>query len=273
MGTEYTIQELIVTRASKELRDREFVVIGQGIAMAAGVLARKTHAPNAVILTEAGLLGIDPFKVPLHIADPTCTRGFTYSCDMIDIFTTVLNQGYVDATFLGVGQIDRFGNMNSSYLGDLDAFAIRMTGAGGAPEFVGYAGRAILTMSGGTFVEKLDYFTSPGYLTGGNTRYEAGMPEGSGPSVLITTRGVFKFDAATKEMYLAELHPGVALDDVRAEIPWDLKVSGALKRTPTPTAEELSILRRFAPDVVMGRKLQLEVVMQQVIRLLTRNAG
>ncbi len=273
MGTKYTIQELIVARAAKELRDREFVVIGQGIAMAAGVLARKTHAPNAVILTEAGLLGIDPFKVPLHIADPTCTRGFTYSCDMIDIFTTILNQGYVDATFLGVGQIDRYGNMNSSYLGDPDDYTIRLTGAGGAPEFVGYAGRAILTMSGGTFVEKLDYFTSPGYLTGGNARYEAGMPAGSGPSVLITTRGVFKFDAVTKEMFLAELHPGATLEAVRAEVPWDLKVADTLKTTPAPTGEEIAILRSFAPDVVMGRKLQLEVVMQQVIKLLTQNAG
>lgn len=272
MGTNYTIQELIVSRAAKELKDKEFVVIGQGIAMAAGVLARKTHAPNAVILTEAGLLGIDPFKVPLHIADPTCTRGFTYSCDMIDIFTTVLNQGYVDVAFIGVGQIDRYGNMNSSYLGDPDDFTIRMTGAGGAPEFVGYAGRTILTMSGGTFVEKLDYFTSPGYLTGGNARYEAGMPAGSGPSVLITTKGVFKFDDVTKEMVLTGLHRGATLDDIRADIPWDLKMAEKIETTPAPTDEEIAILRNFAPDIVMGRKLQLEVVMKQVINLLTKSA-
>ncbi len=270
MATKYTIQELIVSRAARELKDREFVVIGQGIAMAAGVLARKTHAPNAVILTEAGLLGIDPFKVPLHIADPTCTRGFTYSCDMIDIFTTVLNQGYVDVTFLGVGQIDRYGNMNSSYLGEPGNYATRMTGAGGAPEFIGYAGRAILTMSGGTFVEKLDYFTSPGYLDGGDSRYAAGMPEGSGPSVLITTRGVFKFDKVTKEMYLAGLHPGVTVDEIRAEVPWDLKIADRLETTPVPTEEEIAILRNFAPDITMGRKLQLEVVMKQVFNLLSK---
>jgi len=99
------------------------------------------------------------------------------------------------------------------------------------------------------------------------------MPAGSGPSVLITTRGVFKFDAVTKEMYLAELHPGATLDAVRAEVPWDLKVADTLKTTPAPTGEEIAILRSFAPDVVMGRKLQLEVVMQQVINLLTQNAG
>ena len=120
MAVKYTIDELIVSRASKEIRDNEMVVIGQGIPMAAGVLARATHAPNSVILTEAGIYGMEPFKVPLHIADVSCTRGFTYSCDMVDIFTTVVNRGYVDVTFLGVGQIDKFGNMNSSYIGDPD---------------------------------------------------------------------------------------------------------------------------------------------------------
>ncbi|HDP25215.1 MAG TPA: hypothetical protein ENN34_07200 [Deltaproteobacteria bacterium] len=272
MGTNYTVNELIVSRAAKELKDNELVVIGQGIAMAAGVLARKTHAPNSVILTEAGMFGIDPFKVPLHIADPTCSRGFTYSCDMIDIFTTVVNRGYVDATFLGVGQIDRYGNMNSSYLGDPDDFTIRMTGAGGAPEFVGYANRAILTMSGGTFVNTLDYFTSPGFVTGGDSRYEAGMPEGSGPTMLITTKGVFKFAEDTKELYLAGLHPGVTVEEIKADVPWDLNVADTLEITPFPTEEELTIIRTFSPEVSMGRKLQLEVVMNRVIDLLSKNA-
>ena len=105
-------------RAAQEIRDGEIVVIGQGIPMAAGVLARKTHAPNSIIVTEAGLVGIDPFKVPLHIADTSCTRGYSYGCDMFDIFTTVVHRGYVDVAFLGVGQIDKFGNVNSSYIGD-----------------------------------------------------------------------------------------------------------------------------------------------------------
>ncbi len=267
MGIKYTIDELIVSRASKEIKDREMVVIGQGIAMAAGVLAKKTHAPNSVILTEAGLLGIEPFKVPLHIADPSCTRGFTYSCDMIDIFTTVVNRGYADVAFLGVGQIDRYGNMNSSYIGNPENFEIRLTGAGGAPEFAGYSKRSVLTMKGGEFVEKLDYFTTPGYVNGGDTRFESGMPEGSGPSVLITTKGVFKFHEETKEMYLAGVHPGVKIDDVLSDIPWDMEVADNLETTPLPTEEELSIIRNFAPDITMGRKLVMEVLINQVMRL------
>ncbi|MGW8320542.1 MAG: CoA-transferase, partial [Thermodesulfobacteriota bacterium] len=168
MGVKYTLDELIVFRAAQEIHDREIVVIGQGIPMAAGVLARKTHAPNSLIVTEAGLVGIDPFKVPLHIADTSCTRGYSYGCDMFDIFTTLVNRGYVDVAFLGVGQIDKYGNVNSSYIGNPDDYEMRLTGAGGAPEFAGHSKRSVYTMSGGEFVEKLDYFTSPGYVDGGN---------------------------------------------------------------------------------------------------------
>jgi glutaconate CoA-transferase, subunit B len=269
MGVSYTIDELIVTRASDEIRDNEMVIIGQGIAMASGVLAKATHAPNAVILTEAGIYGIEPFKVPLHIADVSCTRGFTYSCDMVDIFSTILNRGYVDVAFLGIGQVDKHGNMNSSYIkGESGEYDMRMMGAGGAPEFVGYAQRSVLTMKGGQFVEKLDYFTSPGYVDGGNSRYEAGMPEGSGPSVLITTEGVFRFDPVTKEMYLAGLHPGVKLEDVRKEVPWDLKMTDRLETTRLPTEKELSIIRHFAPEISMGRKLQLETIIGRLLKLL-----
>jgi len=269
---DYTVSELILSRAAKEIHDGEMVVIGQGIAMGAGVLAKRTHAPNLVILTEAGLLGIDPFKVPNHIADPSCTRGFTYSCDMTDIFTTVLNRGYVDVSFLGVGQIDKFGNMNSSYIGDPDNYEFRMTGAGGAPEFVGYSGRTILTMLGGEFVETLDYFTSPGYLEGGNSRYEAGMPEDSGPEILISNKGVFKFDQVTKEIYLSEIHPKVNLADIKSAVPWDLKISDSLIETAPPSETEIEIVRNFAPEISMGRALQIETLINRVFRLLEKNS-
>jgi glutaconate CoA-transferase subunit B len=273
MASNYTIDELIVVRASKEIKDNEMVVIGQGIPMAAGVLARSTHAPNAVILTEAGIYGMDPYKVPLHIADVSCTKGFTYSCDMVDIFTTITNRGYVDVTFLGVGQIDKYGNMNSSYIGKDGNYTMRMMGAGGAPEFVGYGGRSVLTMRGGQFVEKLDYFTSPGYLTGGSSRYEAGLPEGTGPTIVISTKGIFRFHPDTKEMYLAGLHPGNSVDDIKKDVPWDLKAADTLETTALPTEEELMIIRRFAPEISMGRKLQLETIAARLGKLFARAAA
>jgi len=272
MGVKYTLDELIVFRAAQEIQDREIVVIGQGIPMAAGVLARKTHAPNSLIVTEAGLVGIDPFKVPLHIADTSCTRGYSYGCDMFDIFTTLVNRGYVDVAFLGVGQIDKYGNVNSSYIGDPDDYEMRLTGAGGAPEFAGHSKRSVYTMSGGEFVEKLDYFTSPGYVDGGNSRYEAGMPEGSGPSALITTKGVFRFDDDTKEMYLAGIHPGVTVEEIRDQVPWDLKLSDPLEVTQLPSREEVSIIRAFAPDISVGRSLYVELLTRSVLDVLSKAA-
>lgn len=272
MGIKYSIDELIVFRASKEIRDGEMVVIGQGIPMAAGVLARNTHAPNSVILTEAGIVGMEPFKVPLHIADVSCTYGYSYGCDMVDIFTSIINQGYADVAFLGVGQIDRYGNMNSSYIGDPDNFEMRMMGAGGAPEFAGYSMRNVLTMRGGEFVDKLDYFTTPGYVDGGTSRYDAGMPEGSGPSVLITTKGVFKFHPETKEMYIAGMHPGIAIEDIKADIPWDIAVSEDLEVTELPDEKALNMIRTFAPEISMGRKLQIETVVNSVLKVLSEVA-
>ena len=270
MGVKYTLDELIVFRSAQEIQDGEIVVIGQGIPMAAGVLARKTHAPNSLIVTEAGLVGIDPFKVPLHIADTSCTRGYSYGCDMFDIFTTLVNRGYADVAFLGVGQIDKYGNVNSSYIGNPDDYEMRLTGAGGAPEFAGHSKRSVYTMSGGEFVEKLDYFTTPGYVDGGNSRYEAGMPEGSGPSALITTKGVFKFDDDTKEMYMEGIHPGATVEEIKAQVPWDLKVADPLEVTKLPSKEEVNIIRAFAPDISAGRSLYVELLTRSVLDVLSK---
>ncbi len=270
MGIKYTLNELIVCRAAREINDGEMVVIGQGIPMAAGVLARATHAPRSIIVTEAGIVGIDPFKVPLHIADTSCARGYSYGCDMIDVFSTILNQGYVDVAYLGVGQIDRYGNVNSSYVGDFDNFEIRLMGAGGAPEFVGYAKRTVFTMRGGQFVNKLDYFSSPGYVEGQDSRYAAGMPEGSGPSVLITQDGVFKFDPVTKEMYLDGIHPSATVEQIKAVVPWDLKIAKNLKITEIPSESQIKLIRSFAPDISMGRKLQLETLVNRVFSVLAK---
>jgi len=270
MTIKYTKDELIVYCASLEIKDGEMVVIGQGIPMAAGVLARKMHAPNSVIITEAGIVGLEPFKVPLHIADMSATHGYTYGCDMMDAFTCIANHGYADVAFLGVGQMDKYGNVNSSYIGDPDHFEIRMMGAGGAPEFAGYSMRTVFTMSGGQFVNKLDYFTSPGYLEGGDSRYKAGMPVGSGPSVVITPDGVFKFDAVTKEIYLSSIHPGVDLENIKTKVPWKLKVSNNLVTTKLPSEEALQIIRNFAPSITMGRKLQIECNVNRIFKMLAK---
>jgi len=269
----YTESEIIVANAAREIEDGDIVVIGQGIPMAAGVLAKATHAPDCIILTEAGLVGIDPFRNPLHIADPTCTRGYIYSCDMIDVFTTIVNRGLVDVTFLGVGQIDRFGNMNSTVFGDYDDFRMRMMGAGGAPEFFGYARKAVLTMRGGKFVEKVDYVSSPGYLDGYDAREKAGFPPGTGPKVVYGTRGVFRFEPESGELYLDGIFPGQGVEEIKAEIPWDLKVADDLREIPSPTQEEVDLIRKFAPEISAGRRLQVELSIPRILNIISSRSG
>ncbi len=263
----YTEAEIIVANAAKEIEDGDLVAIGQGIPMAAGVLAKATHAPNCVILTEAGLVGLDPFRNPLHIADATCSRGYDYSCDMTDIFTTIVNRGLLDVTFLGVGQMDRFGNMNSTAFGDYHDFRMRMMGAGGAPEFFGYARKAVLTMRGGKFVEKVDYVSSPGYLDGGDAREKAGFPPGTGPKVVYGTSGVYRFDDSG-EIYLDGIFPGHDLDEIKAGVPWELKVAADLRDLPPPTDEEIELIRRFAPEISAGRKIQMELSVPQIFKII-----
>lgn len=268
----YTEAEIIVANAAREIEDGDIVVIGQGIPMAAGVLAKATHAPNCVILTEAGMVDIDPFRNLLHIADPTCTRGYAYSCDMVDVFTTIVNRGLVDVTFLGVGQIDRYGNMNSTVFGDYTDFRMRMMGAGGAPEFFGYARKAVLTMRGGKFVEKVDYVSSPGYLDGYDAREKAGFPPGSGPKVVYSTMGVFHFAEDSKEMYLHGLFPGHSVEEVKAEVPWELEVAGDLVELPPPTQEEVDLIREFAPEISAGRRLQVELSIPRILSILSERS-
>jgi len=261
----FTLAEMMIYNASLEVRDHDRVMVGQGLPIAACTMAKKFHAPNAVLLTEAGLVDIDPYRSPLHIADPTCMKGFSYSCDLIDIFTTVLNRGYVDVCFLGVGQVDKFGNINSTVIGDYFNPKMRMMGAGGAPDFAAYAKRVVLTMRGGKFADKLDYFTTPGWLSGGDSRVKAGLPD-SGPEILISTKAVFRFPPPEHELTLVSLHPHCKVEDVQKDIPWKLKIADKISVTPAPTAAAIDFCRTFDPTLSAGRKLGLTLSMQALAR-------
>jgi len=260
--------------AAREIKDGDIVFCGTGISMLAAMAAKNINAPNSVIFFETGSIDAKLDEIPLAVADPRVMYWSSSNSGLLDAFATMQNRitGEHVIGILGAAQIDKFGNMNSSYIGDPDNFIIRMMGAGGAPEFVGYANRAVLTMRGGEFVEKLDYFTSPGYVEGGTSRYDAGMPEGSGPEILITTKGVFRFDDDSKEMYLAGLHPNMTVEEITKDIPWDLKIADSLETTPLPTPEELDIIRRFAPEISMGRKLQIETIGARIGRLFAKIA-
>jgi glutaconate CoA-transferase subunit B len=259
LSKQITKEELLVVTAARQIKNGDVVVLGIGLPILAGAVAKKTHAPEAVLLMESGIVDFEPQVLPTNVADATCTRGYGYATDLFSVFTTITYAGYLDKAFLGVGQIDKFGNINTSYLGKPPE-AQRITAAGGAPEFYAYAKETILTMKGKGFVEKLPYITSPGYLGGGDEREKSGRyTRGSGPGILITSKGIFKFHQTTKEMYLDALFPGVSVEDVRADIPWDLKVADAIQSFPVPMDEEIDFLRRLSPTSSFSNSVALDL--------------
>ena len=264
MSKGYTLNELLIITCAKEIKDYQNVILGVGLPTTAGALAKALYAPHATLMMESGIIDFQPL-VPLnHIADAHSCRGFSYATDLFTAFTMTY-RGFVDVCFLGVGQVDKFGNVNTTCIGDYEKPTLRLPGSGGAADFISYSKKTVLTLRGGQFVEKLDYFTSPGYLDGGDSRDRSGLfPEGSGPSMLLTTKGVFRFDDQTKELYLAQIHPGVKVDDVLEEIPWKLKIAPDLGQTERPTDEEIDFVRRFAPSEALGRQVATELAIAHV---------
>ena len=265
----YMRVELLVLTAGKEIKDGEICIIGQGIPMAAGAVARRQHAPNSIILTEAGMIDIDCFQNLESVGDPGSTIGYSYCIDLWDVFTTIVHRSYADLCILGCAQMDKYGNINTTVIGNYDMSKrsyFRLPGSGGANEFAGHSNRTVYTMVGGRFVNELNYMTTPGWLTGGNARREAGLP--GGPSAVVTKYGVFRFDEETKEIYLNSLFPETTIEQVKEIVPWDLKTAEdfgkTIQKVAPPTKEELEYLRTFEPFFGiggnLGRRLQSQVL-------------
>lgn len=265
MSKPYTLHELLIIAVAKEIRDYENVILGVGLPTTAGALAKALYAPHATLMMESGIIDFEPLLPLNHIADAHACRGFSYATDLFSAFTMTY-RGFVDVCFLGVGQIDKYGNLNTTCIGDYNKPTMRLPGSGGAADFISYAKRTVLTMLGGQFVNTLDYLTSPGYLTGGDSRDQSGLfPKGSGPSMLLTTKGIFRFDPVTREMYLAQIHPKVNVEDVKKDVPWDLKIAEDLSETPHPKDEEIDFIRNFAPNMAIGRELMLELTVANMM--------
>jgi glutaconate CoA-transferase subunit B len=244
MTTDYTSQEIMVTTAARMLRDGETVFVGIGIPNLAVNLARRTRYPNLVLIYESGAIGARPGRLPISIGDPTLVTGASGVCSMPEVFQYYLQRGLIDVGFLGGAQIDRFGNLNTTVIGDYAKPKVRLPGSGGACEIAILSRRVIVVMphKRRSFVERVDFTTSPGFLSGGKERARIGLP-GGGPESVITDLGVLQFDPETKEMVLVALHPGASLDEVRAQTGWELRLSSPLKKTEPPSAEELQVLR------------------------------
>lgn len=238
----YTANELMVCQAARQLHDGEVVFVGIGLPNLACNLARRLLAPRLVLIYESGAVGADPKRLPISIGDPSLVTDSLSVCSMFDIFSYYLQGGLIDVGFLQGAQIDRFGNLNTTVVGDYSQPTVRLPGSGGACEIAILAKRVLVIapQNKRSFRERVDFITSPGFIDGPETRQRLGMP-GDGPKMVITNLGCYEFRDG--EMMLTSLHPGCTLEQVRNNTGWDVRVSAALETTDRPTNEELHIIR------------------------------
>jgi len=244
----FTPRELMVIAAAREIRDGELVFVGMRLPLIAFAFAKRTHAPGAVGLFENGIVRETPAAETLMtMSDTPNVRGAVWSTGTLEILS-LLQQGRVDLGFIGGAEIDRHGNLNTSYVGDWRHPTVRLPGSGGGADIASLARRFVVIMpqERHRFRERVDFITSPGHGDGPGWRTGVGLP-GGGPSAVITTLGVFRFDPESAEMILASYHPGQSLDTVRAATGWNLRISTICNETPTPTADELAIVRQCDP--------------------------
>jgi glutaconate CoA-transferase, subunit B len=239
---DYTTDEMMTVTAARHLRNGQVCFVGIGLPSEAANLARLSHAPDLVLIYESGTIGTRPDVLPLSIGDGELAEKADLVVSVPEIFGYWLQGGRIDMGFLSAAQIDEYGNLNSTVIGDYEHPSVRLPGAGGAPEIASNAKEVLvmLRQSTRTFVENVDFVTSVGFGKKGEGRLP-GM--GGGPKVVITDLGVLEPDPETNRLTLVATHPGVDQSSVEAATGWELAVSGNVSVTPPPTHDELEILR------------------------------
>jgi glutaconate CoA-transferase subunit B len=238
-----TAEEMMTIAAARLLRDGTVCFVGIGLPSAAANLARLTHAPEIVLIYESGCIGTKPSVLPLSIGDGELAETADVVVSVPEMFRYWLQGGRIDVGFLGAAQLDRYGTINTTVIGDYGKPSVRLPGAGGAPEIATLAGEVFIILRHGkrALVDKLDFATSRGFLPG--DRVEGAGRRGKGPTVLVTDLGILKPDAETRELTLVSIHPGVTVEQAKAATGWPLKLAAELVETPPPTAAELQALR------------------------------
>lgn len=242
--TGYTASEMMIAASARELAGARVVFVGIGLPNIACNLAQRTVAPGLELVYEAGVYGARPSRLPLSIGDPCLVTGATSVVPMPQLFQYYLQGGLIDVGFLGAAQIDRYGNLNTTVIGPYHQPKVRLPGSGGACEIALLARKVLIIarLSRRTFVERLDFVTSPGHFTEGDAHTRRG-DYGYGPAAVITDMGIFRFDETTREMVLSSLHPGCSVEAVQEQVGWPLQVAGNLVETEPPTPEQLLIMR------------------------------
>lgn len=244
----YTLRELEACVASKILEDKKSVFVGTGLPMIASMLAQRTHAPDLLIIFEAGGMGPQSPVLPISVGDSRTFYRAIAASSMHDSMS-ITQAGYLDYGFLGAAQMDVYGNINTTVIGDWQKPKVRFPGSGGANDVGSLCHRTIVIMGQDKrrFVEKVDFITTPGYLEGPGARERAGLPEGSGPYRVITQLGVYDFDEETKKMKLVAAHPGVTIGDIKENSAFEIIIPSNVGTTEPPTEEEIHLLHEIDP--------------------------
>lgn len=239
---------LMVINAARLLRDDDVVLVGVGLPNLACNLARRCHAPNLVMVYEAGVIGARPGRLPLSIGDPALVSGALAVCSMYELFAWYLQRGLVTVGFIGGAQVDRFGNVNATVIGEYARPKVRLPGAGGSPEIAAWAGRVVVMTrhERRRFPERCDFRTSAGHLEGSGARARRGL-RGRGPVAVVTDLGLLEPDE-TGELVLTAVHPGVEPEQVRRATGWPLRVAEDLRVTRVPERREKEALRALDPE-------------------------
>jgi glutaconate CoA-transferase subunit B len=255
MDDELTASDRMTIAAARLLWNGAVCFVGIGLPSKAANLARATHAPDLVLVYEAGAIGARPAVLPLSIGDGELAATADAVVSTPEIFRYWLQGGRIDIGFLGAAQIDRFANVNTTVIGPYDRPSVRLPGAGGAPEIATQAGEVflVLNQSKRTFASRLDFVTTAGFLDGGRARERAGIA-GRGPTVVVTDLGILRPDPETRELVLVEVHPGVTADDARRGTGWPLRVSPDLRAVPEPTEVEIRALRDLERRTAEARR-------------------
>ena len=236
--------EMMTIAAARALRNEDVCFVGIGAPSAACNLARLTHAPGITLIYESGTIGTAPDVLPLSIGDGELCETAVTTVSVPEMFRYWLQGGRITVGFLGAAQLDPYGNINTTVIGDYHHPKVRLPGGGGAPEIATSCGEIFITMTQSTrgMVEKIDFFTSFGHGRGGNHRRELGIAT-KGPSLLVTDLAVWKPHAATKAFEVVSLHPGVSRQQVEETCGWKVRYGADVGETPPPTALELHTLR------------------------------
>jgi len=256
MNDDYTLSELLACVASRMLEDNKSVFVGTGLPMLATMLAQRTHAPNILIIFEAGGVGPQVPVLPISVGDSRTFHKAVAATSMHDVMS-MAQAGYIDYGFLGAAAIDSYGNINTTVIGDWREPKVRLPGSGGANDVGSFCWQTVYIMRNQnkrTFMKQLDFLTTPGWLDGPGGREQVGLPSGCGPYRVITQYGVYGFDPGLKRLVLFSIHPQSTVEVIQKNSEFEILIPAKVPVTEPPTKDERRILQEIDPNgMVLGK--------------------